>query len=154
LLEGISLCNVGEAYGREGDVERALRHCRAGVEVLERLGAQLRLARARITLASFEHAFGANDDARRTALAAIDQLRPFPPGRLLGQAALVLARIDAAVEPAHSARLLGFAQRTIGDASDDRPEIAAARELVERAMDGEAFEKERRAGFDSPGLPP
>lgn len=144
---------AGEAYGREGDVARALQYCRDGVEQFERLGAHLPLARARIALASFEHASGEHDRARQTALAAIDQLRPSASGRLLGRAALVLARIDAVADAARSARLLGFAQRSIGDAGDDLPEIAAVRDLVEGLMDPDSFEAQRRAGFDSPQLP-
>ena len=112
VLEAITLSNLGEAQGRAGDTRKAREYCGSSVALFEELGALTRLARARLTLATYEFAEGAREAAHKTTLAAIDQLRLLPTGRLHGDAALLLARLTSEEDPCRAARYAGLRRAT------------------------------------------
>lgn len=105
LLEAIALINLAEAYGLDGDDERAVDHARRAVEALERLGAQTRLARARITLAEREEARGDMRPARNAAARAFLDLSRAGDAPFRAKAASVLARTLPPAEAGLASRL-------------------------------------------------
>ena len=105
LLEAIALINLAEAYGLDADHDRAVDHARRAVDALERLGAQTRLARARITLAEREEARGDLGLARNAAARAFLDLSRAGDAPFRTTAAAVLARTLPPAEAGLASRL-------------------------------------------------
>ena len=123
------------------------------MKLLEDRGALTRLARLRINLAHWEWVCGSPEAAHRLVTAAIEQLKGVPPGRILGEAAMVLARLTQDEDPARASRLLGYATQLFGEAVAMRTEIADLRAALLTKLDAAHFEAEHTAGLRADALP-
>ncbi len=120
LLEGITLANLAEAYGRIESRDVAAHYAHEAVAMLKALGAQTRLMRAQLTLAFREEARAGNGAACRAAAEAFVDAIGAGHMTFAVRAALLLVRGLPDRDAALAARLYGFVRRA------DEAQIAAA----------------------------
>ncbi len=121
--EAMALNNLGAAVG-------LARQCRARPRLSARGRRPDRAARGLNPLSARTHQSGGlgvglrrPGDARRLVEASLEHVHSLPPGRILGEACVVLARLVEADDPVKASRLAGFAAQLFGETAASHIEL-------------------------------